>query len=932
MVDRPDPSRPSDDGGDPISTATLPKRSDGSATLVRSVHLEPLPNAAPPRLPKVGERFLAFELIRQIGEGSFARVFLSRQPALGNRLVVLKVSVVEEQEPANLAQLQHANIMPVFSVHRTEGLQAVCMPFLGSMVLSDLLRELRREEPYAPSGGWLSSVLSVPSRSGSRSLFEAMEPASVEAGDGNSAEPADLRPIPKRLDTLRHYSYGESVFWLLSRLADGLAHAHERGILHLDIKPANVLIADDGEPLLLDFNLSRDLKRRDSEMCRVGGTYLYMSPEQLQQYHERAVLVDARSDLFSLGIIAYELATRQHPFAHDAASGATSPEQQIASRSRRPAPVRSVSRDVSPAAASIIEHLLEPDLERRYQSAAEVAEDLNRYLSNRPLLHAPDPSPLERLGQWTRRHPRVWAALQVGLVAAVFIVALGIRTYRQAQRQAGHDAVEAYVRQRQELDELYLTVAGQVVRGRIDDAGVQAAGRLLGPLPDRRFSAAALEERQPYWSSEHVADIRAVAGKLALSVAAARLTQAAAGPDRDAAQLAVAVDAVRAGVRMWGGSGSADEFVRLARHYLPADALPADIAAYRGGGGGTTEAARSMATAAMLLQGDLSSALTRLEPSESRWDAAGVEYLRAVCLGEVGRLDAARDRFSAAVALMRNPTLALLGRAAIYHRQRDFTLALGDVNQVVERAPHDRWALEARAVALARLDRWEESLADLNLLIEDMGLEEPRLLANRAAVRAALARTDDPTKRLRPLHLEHAPVEQILQLFLPFGKIDEIGNPDIALDYIDAALRKEPDNRPALSAKVYVLYELLDEKVAALEILDRLLEQDPDHTSSRRIRAVLLAEMGHREEALADARRLLRHDDSAKARLLVAMVYAQTSLVHPGDRDTAIGMLAELAKGGSHGDFLRTDGRLDPIRDDPRFRRLLDLSSPPILH
>ena len=108
----------------------------------------------------------------------------------------------------------------------------------------------------------------------------------------------------------RELGYVQAVLWLVARLADGLAHAHERGILHRDLKPANILLGDDGEPLLLDFNLAADTKLRShASAALIGGTLPYMAPEHLQALKDGTRLPDARSDLYSLGAILFELLT-----------------------------------------------------------------------------------------------------------------------------------------------------------------------------------------------------------------------------------------------------------------------------------------------------------------------------------------------------------------------------------------------------------------------------------------------------------------------------------------------------------------------------------------------------------------------------------------------------------------------------------------------
>src|SRR5581483_1154697 len=106
------------------------------------------------------------------------------------------------------------------------------------------------------------------------------------------------------LNLLRGLSYVDAVCWIGARLADALAHAHDRGIVHNDLKPANVLLTDEGQPMLLDFGVSEDLKLRSAAGdVPVGGTLPYMSPEQLDSVHDPAARTDGRSDLYSLGVI-----------------------------------------------------------------------------------------------------------------------------------------------------------------------------------------------------------------------------------------------------------------------------------------------------------------------------------------------------------------------------------------------------------------------------------------------------------------------------------------------------------------------------------------------------------------------------------------------------------------------------------------------------
>ena len=94
---------------------------------------------------------------------------------------------------------------------------------------------------------------------------------------------------------MQQRSYVDAVVWLGAGIARGLEHAHERGILHLDLKPANVLLTDEGQPMLLDFNLARSTADRE---LHIGGTWPYMAPEQRRVYLGELVSLDQRADIY----------------------------------------------------------------------------------------------------------------------------------------------------------------------------------------------------------------------------------------------------------------------------------------------------------------------------------------------------------------------------------------------------------------------------------------------------------------------------------------------------------------------------------------------------------------------------------------------------------------------------------------------------------
>src|SRR5262249_19297798 len=261
-------------------------------------------------LPEVGTEFLDFHLLLELGRGAFGRVYLVRQKGLAGRHVVLKVSTNITLETRMLAQLQHTNITPIYSVHHAEPLHALCMPYLGSATLADVLKDIRGRQTLPESGkGLLDTAHACRSITRQGIAGRAFQIGDTKA-DGSLGIP---EATPVAWKQLERFTYVQAVLWLAARLADGLDHAHERGIFHRDLKPANVLLTDDGQPMLLDFNLSEDVQSRSGATAAfIGGTLPYMAPEHLRAFQHRNVTVDGRSDVYSLGVILYELLTGRH--------------------------------------------------------------------------------------------------------------------------------------------------------------------------------------------------------------------------------------------------------------------------------------------------------------------------------------------------------------------------------------------------------------------------------------------------------------------------------------------------------------------------------------------------------------------------------------------------------------------------------------------
>lgn len=342
----------------------------------------------PAAWPGAGEDFLGFSLIAEIGRGTFARVFLASEQALGGRLVTVKVMPGGGNEAAILGKLDHPNIVPVHSVQEDPetGLTAVCMPYLGRATLSDVL----------------DHVLS-----GDRIPQRASAIADLAVGVGQRDRSASRRPV----SVVRRGSYVDAVLFFAAELAAALAHAHGRGICHRDLKPSNVLLSSECRPLLLDFNLSHD---NQAGGARCGGTLPYMAPEELRSVilepDAAGGLPDPRSDLYSLGVITYELLTGSLPFDVDLRDGSLrdAAARLLDLQARGPVPLRDRNRAVNHAVADLVHACLAYAPEARPASAAELETGFRAQLA---------------LPRRTRRWVRVHRVLTAGIGALLLGIA-----------------------------------------------------------------------------------------------------------------------------------------------------------------------------------------------------------------------------------------------------------------------------------------------------------------------------------------------------------------------------------------------------------------------------------------------------------------------------------------------------------------------------
>jgi serine/threonine protein kinase len=365
-----------------------------------------------------------FEIVELIGLGSLSHVFLARQISL-DRLVALKATSACTHEAVMLARLEHDHIVRVFSeaIDGVTGMHLLCMQYV----------------PGATLGAVIDFWNSRPQRQWSGRLL-------LESVGGKLAPPNDVehnRNSGDKVDQLCHADLSETVCLLGRQLASALGFAHAQGVLHRDVKPANILLDRTGRAFLTDFNLSLDARRDD---CLFGGSCAYMAPEHLDAFalpdQDRQDRVDARSDVYSLGVVLYELATGRRPFldAHEAASREEAASVMIAARRQAPRLPHLQNPCIAPPLSRVIQRALHPEPDRRFQSADALAAALDGARDlHRMAQRMPPPGLLTRAAK--RRPVAVTAALALApnaLGVAIVLIYFALTLYgefNEPQRQ-----------------------------------------------------------------------------------------------------------------------------------------------------------------------------------------------------------------------------------------------------------------------------------------------------------------------------------------------------------------------------------------------------------------------------------------------------------------------------------------------------------------
>jgi serine/threonine protein kinase len=407
---------------------------------------------------KQPDRIGDYRVLRKVGRGGMGIVYEAEQVSLGRHVALKVVPVTEFSDPVYLerfrrearaaARLHHTNIVPVFGVGESEGALFYAMQFIHGEGLDRVLNDVRTMRaasvpPVDAAGPPRSGDAGSVARSLVSGRWSVPGPAPENSGAEPTHSPEQAPPVSLSESSVSLSSggsereYYRSVARVGLQVAEALAYAHKQGILHRDIKPSNLLLDVQGTVWITDFGLAKSEGVEDlTQTGDIVGTTRYMAPERFEG--------DSlpQSDVYGLGVTLYEMLTLRPAFDD---SNRARLIERIGHEDAPPLRkwVPQIPRDLD----TIIQKCISRHPRDRYSTAEDVAEDLRRFLSDRPIL-ARRTSATERLWRWSRRNPLVASLVAaLGLILSGSVVGLtGLYLNADSQRRRAEGAEESLTR------------------------------------------------------------------------------------------------------------------------------------------------------------------------------------------------------------------------------------------------------------------------------------------------------------------------------------------------------------------------------------------------------------------------------------------------------------------------------------------------------
>ncbi len=845
-----------------------------------------------------------FQIVHQIAEGTFSKVYLAIQNELARRYVVLKVVDDDLSESRNMAMLQHTNIVPLYSVHPICSRTVICMPYTGSVTLKDVMGTQGADASLAGQ-----SLIKTVEKRIDRTISTVEE--KTRQPILSFAPAADEQAVLKPLESVRTLDRNALTGWLFVRLASALAHSHARGILHGDLKPSNVLIRNDGEPALLDFNLSQTLDH--SHNCAIGGTLPYMAPECYRAMMMQKSEPIAESDIYALGVMMFQFVTGRLP--HSTPPSMAPVDLQPAIEERKQQPAWQSDDAVTVSLKSVIDRCLAFSPEDRYSSAEDLRVDLENENGARSLKFATEPIH-SRTKKWFRRNPQFASS---GAVATLLLaMAIPLAYYALHWRQSSQQMMAA------ERSRTFLTEsAAMLAQINVDPArqtldNIQAGTQVLqdhGLLQPDGYqqliaSDAPASQRREILEriQRHVIQIaRLEARRLWI---ASRESELAPSDFKRIDELIATAKQLPI-----PGESRSLLFLEARRLSLAKDPNGRKLADRAEQVAASSQSEKYLEAIRLLTQHRYREALNTFNSLDDSKILSTSSFwtLQARSHYENDQFELAKRSVTQSILHAPDSSDLYVLRGRCHRKLGEYDLALMDIDKAIELGAGNEWAWSNRGIIHFNRGDYQSAIKDFSE-VQKLRPGSVYSLAKRAE---AYIKNGQADRAAKDLAVANRNVATSVESLIARAKANDDTDPDAALQDLEQALRIDPNNTLVLSKIGRALSVNLKRYEESIEIFDRLLEIDPQNERALIDRSIQCARVKRQEDALASLDLALEGHNAPRTYYQAACTFALLPEVSFHQR--GVTHLAKAVHAGYDADRLDEDEDLASLRDLPGY-------------